>query len=351
MAELRVDDLVLRHGDNEILKGVSLTVPAGKVAAVLGPSGSGKRALLRAVAGLQTPLHGSIRIDDKVLFDASADIDLPAEAREFGVVLRSYALWPDRSVFENIAYGLKLRATRRAEIATRVEGALAQIGLADLADRYPRQLSREQQQRVALARALVYHPTVILLEEPLSGLEGELRDEARAWMRQIIASLNLSALLVTRDQTEATALADRISLLKDGLVEQEGTPFDLYEQPATLFAAQFMGHNNRLVGTLVESAGGRAVMEVGGMRLEGLARTRAHAGETAIGIIRLHKVLLGGGPGPNRIHMRLLTQMYLGERWELAFAKDDLMVRAYASAPLRHEFYHVEFPPDALWIF
>jgi iron(III) transport system ATP-binding protein len=351
MAELRIDDLALRHGENEILKGVSLIVPRGKVAAVLGRSGSGKRALLRAVAGLQTPYRGSIRIGEKVLFDSAAKIDLPAEVRGLGVVLRSYALWPDRSVFENIAYGLKLRGMPGPEIETRVESALAQIGLADLAGRYSEQLSNEQQQRVALARALVLQPAALLLEEPLSLLEGKLRDEARAWLRETIVSLGLSALLVTRDQIEATALADRISLLEAGLVEQEGTPFELYEQPATLFAAEFMGSNNRLEGKLVENADRRAVIEVAGTRLEGVARTHARAGEKATGVIRLQKVLLGGGPGQNRIRMRLETQMYVGERWELVFAKDDLTVRAYASAPLKHELYHVEFPGHALWIF
>jgi iron(III) transport system ATP-binding protein len=351
MAELRIDDLALSHAENEVLKGVSLTVPPGKVAAVLGRCGSGKRALLRAVAGLQTPSRGSIRIGERVLFDSAAGIDLPAEVRDLGVVFGSYALWPDRSVSENIAYGLKLRGIRGAEAKSRVESALAQFGLADLGERYPAQLSNEQQQRVAIARALVHEPAVLLLEEPLSLLDGKLRDEARAWLRRIIAARGLSALLVTRDQTTATAMADRISLLEQGLVEQEGTPFDLYEQPATLFAAEFMGSNNRLDGTLLESDGHRAVIDVAGTRLEGVARTRARAGEKVTGIIRLQKVLLGGGPGQNRIHMRLETQMYVGERWELVFSKDDVVVRAYVSAPLKHEFYHVELPTRALWIF
>jgi iron(III) transport system ATP-binding protein len=351
MAELNVDDLALRHGEHDTLKGVSLRVPPGKVGAVLGPSGSGKRALLRAIAGLQTPHRGAIRVGDKVLFDAAGKIDLPAEARGLGVVFRSYALWPDRSVFENIAYGLKLRGMRGPEIATRVETGLAQIGLEGLAGHYPRQLSNEQQQRVALARVLAYRPAVMLLEEPLSNLEGKLREEARALLRRIIVSVDLSALLVTRDPIEAMAFADRITLLNGGLVEQEGTPFDLYEQPATLFAAEFMGSNNRLDGTLIEVSGERAIIEVAGMHLEGVARTGARAGEKAVGIIRLHKVLLGGGPGQNRIRMRLLTQMYVGERWELVFAHDHLTARAYVSAPLRHEFYHVDFPSHALWIF
>ncbi len=351
MADLTVDDIALRYGDNEILKGVSVTVPPGKVVALLGPSGSGKTTLLRAVAGLETPHRGSIRIGEKAFFDAGKRIDLPAEARGLGLVFQSYALWPHRTVFGNVAYGLKLRRVPEAEIKARVEKALAQIGLAQLAERYPHQLSGGQQQRVALARALVYEPAVILLDEPLSNLDAKLREEARAWLRQLIVSLDLSALIVTHDQIEAMAIADRITLLNAGVIEQEGTPTELYQEPATLFAAEFMGNNNRLEGALVERAGARAVIEVMGERLEGRARGGGAVGTKTTGVIRLEKVMLGGGPGPNRIRMTLKTQMYIGERWELVLAKDAVSVRAYTSAPLKHETYHVEFPPAALWIF
>jgi iron(III) transport system ATP-binding protein len=351
MAELSVNDIALRYGDNEILKGVSVTVPPGKVVALLGPSGSGKTSLLRAVAGLETPHRGMIRIGDKVFFDPARKIDLPAEERGLGLVFQSYALWPHRTVFGNVAYGLKLRKASEAAIKIRVEKALSQIGLANLAERYPHQLSGGQQQRVALARALVYEPPVILLDEPLSNLDAKLREEARAWLRQLIVSLDLSALMVTHDQIEAMAIADRITLLNSGVIEQEGTPTELYQEPATLFAAEFMGNNNRLDGTLAEKTGQRAVIEVMGTKLEGLARTGAAVGAPATGVIRLEKVMLGGGPGPNRILMALKTQMYIGERWELVLAKDAVSVRAYTSSPLKHEFYHVEFPPNALWIF
>jgi iron(III) transport system ATP-binding protein len=351
MVDLTVKDLALRYAETDVLKGVSVKVPAGKVVALLGPSGSGKTTILRSVAGLETPHRGSIRIGEHVLFDTSRRINLPAEARRLGLVFQSYALWPHRSVFDNVAYGLKLRRIKAAEIKTRVDNALAQIGLAQLGQRYPHQLSGGQQQRVALARALVYEPAVILLDEPLSNLDAKLREEARAWLRQLIVSLNLSALMVTHDQIEAMAIADRITLLNVGLIEQEGTPIELYREPATLFAAEFMGNNNRLQGTLVEKVDKRAAIEVMGVRLEGVARTKAAVGEKATGVIRVEKVMLGGGPGSNRILMTLKTQMYIGERWELLFAKDDLTVRAYTAAQLKHEVYHVEFPAQALWIF
>src|SRR5262245_57730729 len=153
MPDLIVDDLALRYDQSDILRGVSVAVPAGKVVALLGPSGSGKTTLLRAVAGLERPHRGAIRIGGKVLFDAARKLDLPAEARGLGLVFQSYALWPHRTVFANVAYGLKLRGVGAAELERRVAKALAQIGLAELAERYPHQLSGGQQQRVALARA------------------------------------------------------------------------------------------------------------------------------------------------------------------------------------------------------
>jgi iron(III) transport system ATP-binding protein len=351
MAELTVTNLGLRLGDNEILKGVNAVIPSGKVVALLGPSGSGKTTLLRAVAGLETPHTGAIRLGDTTFFDAARGIDLPAEKRGLGLVFQSYALWPHRTVFDNVAYGLKLRDKPAAEIKARVEKALAQIGLAHLAQRYPHQLSGGQQQRVALARALVYEPPVILLDEPLSNLDAKLREEARAWLRQLIVSLNLSALCVTHDQVEAMAIADHIILLNAGSIEQEGAPTTLYNEPATLFAAEFMGSNNRVEGTISGAANGHAVLAIGDARLEGRPCGAAAQGAKATGVIRLERVRVAEAPGPNRLPMTLATQMYLGERWEQVFTRDKLQVRLFAERARPPGEYQVEFPPDALWIF
>jgi iron(III) transport system ATP-binding protein len=351
MAELVVKDLRLRLGENEILKGVSVAVPAGEVVALLGPSGSGKTTLLRAIAGLEQPHAGSIAIGDRVFYDATSGVELPAEKRGLGLVFQSYALWPHRSVFENVAYGLKLRGTPAPEIKERVEKTLAQIGLGHLGERYPHQLSGGQQQRVAIARALVYEPPVILLDEPLSNLDAKLREDARAWLRTLIVTLGLSAIHVTHDQVEAMAIADRIVLLNNGLIAQEGKPTFLYNEPATLFAAEFMGSNNRLDGTLVENANGRATIDVFGERLSGIARGKGAKGSKAVGIIRLERMVCASEPGPNRLKMELKAPMYLGERWELVFTRETLTVRAYASAPLEPGDHYVEFPPDALWVF
>ena len=286
-----------------------------------------------------------------MFYDATRKIDLPAEKRGLGLVFQSYALWPHRSVFDNVAYGLKLRGTPAAEIKMRVEKTLTRIGLGNLAERYPHQLSGGQQQRVAIARALVYEPPVILLDEPLSNLDAKLREEARAWLRTLIVTLGLSAIHVTHDQVEAMAIADRVILLEGGAVAQEGSPTALYNEPAILFAAEFMGSNNRLEGKLVENANGRATLEVFGERISGKSRTQAATGGKATGIIRLERVKCGSSPGPNRLKMELKAPMYLGERWELVFARENLTVRGYAEAPLGPGEHYVEFPADALWVF
>ncbi len=351
MDDLVIKDLHLSLGRVEVLKGVSLSVPAGEAVALLGPSGSGKTTLLRAIAGLEEPTSGTIAVGERVFFDAAQGINLPPEERGLGLVFQSYALWPHRTVFENVAAGLKLRGTTSDEIKQRVEKVLGQIGLSHLAGRLPPQLSGGQQQRVAIARALVYEPPVILLDEPLSNLDAKLREEARAFLRTLIVTLGLSAIHVTHDQLEAMALADRIVLLQGGEIAQDGSPTALYNEPATLFAAEFMGSNNRLEGRLLEKRNGRATMEVFGERLTGVARTQGVIGDTAVGIIRLERMRCTDEPGPNRLPMHLETPMYLGERWELLFARGHYTVRAYAREPLPPGEHYVEFPPEALWVF
>jgi iron(III) transport system ATP-binding protein len=351
MADLTVSDVALRYGGNEVLRAVSLTVPAGKVVALLGAAGSGKTALLRAIAGLDTPHRGTISIGEQVWFDADRRIDVPVEGRGLGLLAQSPSLWPHHTVFDNVAYGLMLRRVPAEEISARVRPMLEMIGLGETAGQHPLQLSAAEQQRVALARTLICDPELVLLDEPLSQFDAKSREEARSWLRQLIVSTQRPVLLTARDRLDAMALSDHIILLNGGAIEQEGTPSELYQQPASRFAAEFMGHHNRLEGTLLENAEERAAIEVIGIRLEGHSRTRAAVGEKATGIIRLERVLLGGGPGVNRIPMSVRAQLCLGERWEVVFAKDTLTARTYVAAPLKHEFYHLEFPPQALWIF
>ena len=352
--KLAVSDLHLSYGDNAILKGVSMRLRQGEVVSLLGPSGSGKTTLLRAVAGLEVPHRGTISIEARPVFDGAARLEVPAERRNLGLVFQSYALWPHRTVFDNVAYGLRLRNTAKGDIRERVDAALENLGLGHLGERLPHQLSGGQQQRVAIARALVYNPPVILMDEPLSNLDAKLREEARAWLRELILRLQLSALVVTHDQNEAMAMSDRILLLNNGVIEQEGTPQVMYGRPTTLFSAEFMDSNNRIPGQVAEIREGQARLVGEGWSLWGESRAPANAlraGSAAIGLVRLERVRVASGPGENRVHLPLVTSMYLGDRWEHLFHLGDIRLRAYGREPLPAGEHWLEIPRGDLWIF
>jgi iron(III) transport system ATP-binding protein len=349
MNKLVVDNLHLKYGDNPILKGVSLTLSPGEVVALLGASGSGKTTLLRSVAGLEQPSEGRIAIGDTVLYDSAAGIDLPVEKRNLGLVFQSYALWPHRTVFDNVAYGLRLRGTTSGDIDKRVTEALANLGLSALAQRLPHQLSGGQQQRVAIARALVYNPPVVLMDEPLSNLDAKLREEARAWLRELIVRLHISALVVTHDQTEAMAMSDRILLLNFGRIEQQGTPEEMYNRPQTLFTAEFMGSNNHLPGRVVQIANGHALLEGDGWRLWGAARGEIKPGDAATGLIRLERTRIANASGENRVAVEPVTGMFLGDRREQVFKLGAMRLRGYGQVDGKSAW--LEIPRDDFWVF
>lgn len=358
MIELTVEDLYLDYGDNPVLKGVSMDLRQGEVVSLLGPSGSGKTTLLRAVAGLESPARGRITIGTRAVYDAAAHVDIPAEERNLGLVFQSYALWPHKTVFENVAYPLRLRKTPSAELRERVQGVLEQLGLGHLGERHPHQLSGGQQQRVAIGRALVYSPPVILLDEPLSNLDAKLREEARAFLRELIVRLGLSALMVTHDQAEAMAISDRILLLNDGHIVQQGTPQQMYGAPESLFTAEFMGSNNRLSGRVGEVRGERARLDGPGWSLWGQARPGLAEGMDATAVIRVEQVRVATQPGgDNTIALDLATSMYLGDRWEYVFrspetaAPGDLALRAYGNLPREPGSCSVAVPAEHVWVF
>jgi len=353
MIELSVENLHLTYGDNPVLKGVSMELKRGEVVSLLGPSGSGKTTLLRAVAGLEKPTSGIITIGKTRVYDGNPRSEIPAEARNLGLVFQSYALWPHKTVFENVAYPLKLRKVAAAEIKQRVQTVLEQLGLGHLGNRHPHQLSGGQQQRVAIGRALVYNPPVILLDEPLSNLDAKLREEARVFLRELIVKLGLSALMVTHDQNEAMAISDRILLLNNGVIEQQGTPQEMYGSPKTLFAAEFMGSNNRLHGTVSALENGRARIEGASWALWGMAGEGVSVGEEATAVIRVERLRIASAPEENMLALPLLTSMYLGDRWEYLFRTegDDFAIRAYGSALRDAERCHLTLPVSDLWIF
>ena len=352
MIELSVENLHLTYGDNPVLKGVSMTLGRGEVVSLLGPSGSGKTTLLRAVAGLEKPTSGRIAIGNRTVYDGTPRSEIPAEERNLGLVFQSYALWPHKTVFDNVAYPLKLRKVAAGEIKERVQRVLDQLGLGHLGNRHPHQLSGGQQ-RVAIGRALVYNPPVILLDEPLSNLDAKLREEARVFLRELIIKLGLSALMVTHDQNEAMAISDRILLLNNGVIEQQGTPQEMYGSPATLFAAEFMGSNNRLHGKVMALENGRARIEGASWSLWGRAGEGVSVGEPATAVIRVERLRLDGAAQDNSLQLPLLTSMYLGDRWEYLFRTegDDFPLRAYGTALRDAEHCHLTLPAEDVWIF
>jgi iron(III) transport system ATP-binding protein len=349
--KLVVENLHLQYGDNPILKGVSMTLNPGEVVALLGASGSGKTTLLRSVAGLEQPSRGRITIGGAVLYDSEAGVDMPVEKRNLGLVFQSYALWPHRSVFDNVAYGLRLRGIPASGIDERVNQALTNLGLGPLAKRLPHQLSGGQQQRVAIARALVYNPPVVLMDEPLSNLDAKLREEARAWLRELIVRLGLSALVVTHDQTEAMAMSDKILLLNFGKIEQQGTPEDMYNRPQTQFTAEFMGSNNHLPGKIAQIADGRALLAGDGWRLWGAARGPMAVGDAATGVIRLECTRIASSEGADCVKAELVTDMFLGDRKENLFKLGELRLRCYGNVPPGSRDCFLELPPEDLWVF
>jgi putative spermidine/putrescine transport system ATP-binding protein len=255
MARVTLDHLTKTYGTNRVVDDVSLTVEQGELVALLGPSGCGKTTTLRMIAGFVEATSGRVLIGE-------ADVtDLPPYRRDTGMVFQGYALFPHMTVFGNVAFGLEMRKVGKADIEARVRRALELVRLGDLGERYPRQLSGGQQQRVALARALVVEPEVFLLDEPLSNLDAKLRSEVRIEIRQLQQSLGLTTVFVTHDQEEALTLADRLVVMNQGVIQQIGSPTELYERPANAFVADFIGKSNFLKGRL--AAAGRFVTESG----------------------------------------------------------------------------------------
>jgi ABC-type Fe3+/spermidine/putrescine transport system ATPase subunit len=241
---LSVEDLVVRYGPITAVGGVTFNVHRGEHLTLLGPSGCGKTTTLRAIAGLETPSGGRIVIDGVTVDEPAAVRHVPPERRGLSMVFQSYAIWPHMTVFDNVAFGLRARGMRRAEARPAVERALSLVDLSGLADRAATRLSGGQQQRVALARALACDAKVVLLDEPLSNLDAQLRVAMRGELAQLRRQLGFTAVYVTHDQEEAFALSDRIIVMRAGQIEQQGTPTEIHAAPRTRFVASFLGMRN-----------------------------------------------------------------------------------------------------------
>jgi putative spermidine/putrescine transport system ATP-binding protein len=311
MAFLDLKGLVKSFGANTVVKGFDLGIDKGEFVSLLGPSGCGKTTVLRMVAGFERPSSGQIVIDGK---DVTA---LKPNQRNIGMVFQAYALFPNMTVAGNVGFGLKIAGWDRAKAAARVEEMLRLIGLPQLGDRYPFQLSGGQQQRVALARALAPQPQVLLLDEPLSALDAKIRVSLREEIRQIQRRLGITTIFVTHDQEEALSISDRIVVMNQGIADQVGAPFEIYNRPATKFVAGFVGHLNSMSARLTNPAKGELVVGDQPVRL-GRA-VDGTAGSDIILTLRPEVVALGQKQGND--------QSLKGRVGEVAFLGSVIRVR------------------------
>jgi len=293
MAAVRLLALTKRFGEDvAAVRDLTLAIRHGELLSLLGPSGCGKTTTLRLIAGFLAPDAGEIWLGDRRL--SAPRETVPPERRGMSMLFQSYAVWPHKTVAENVTYGLKFRPVPRADWPRRLRDALALVHLEGFGDRYPGELSGGQQQRVALARALVVEPTILLLDEPLSNLDAHLREEMRFEIRRLHEASQITTVYVTHDQAEAMVTSDRIAVMNAGRLEQVGTPAEVYERPATAFVAGFIGRTNLFKGRL--AAGGRVACE-GGLELVTAAGPEHPPGEAVAVSIRPHTVGLAPAAG------------------------------------------------------
>ncbi|MER3459775.1 MAG: polyamine ABC transporter ATP-binding protein [candidate division GAL15 bacterium] len=267
MAGVVVERLGKRYNDAWVIRGLDVTVDDGEFVSLLGPSGCGKTTTLRIIAGFVRPTEGRVIVEGRVL--STPEWQVPPERRGMAMVFQSYAVWPHMTVFQNVAYPLRCRRVTRRELELRTRRALELVRLQQVADRYPGELSGGQQQRVALARALVGEPAVLLLDEPLSNLDARLREELRDEIAELQRRLGFTVLYVTHDQVEAMAMSDRVAVMREGQIEQIGSPQEVYEKPRTPFVAGFVGRASFLEGEAVAWQEGRVQVVLGdGQRVE-----------------------------------------------------------------------------------
>jgi iron(III) transport system ATP-binding protein len=307
------------------VRSLNVLARGGEVLTLLGPSGCGKTTTLRAIAGLETPQHGRIMIDDRLVFDASCGINLPPERRGLSMIFQSYAIWPHMTVFENVAFGLRARGVVRGELASAVRRSLDLVGLTALADRPATRLSGGQQQRVALARSIAANPGVILFDEPLSNLDAQLRLEMRAELRKLQRDLGLTAIYVTHDQEEALVLSDHLAVMRDGTIEQAGTPSEIHERPNTRFVAEFVGVRNILPCAVVHKGDGPAACLPGGILLS--VRGAVPQGPACV-CFRPISVRLSPAPNPGSFPGILTAISYLGDLMQYEVRAGDFTIEA-----------------------
>jgi iron(III) transport system ATP-binding protein len=315
LSRLKLSGVSKRFGDFLAVDGIDLELKSGEFVSLLGPSGCGKTTTLRMIAGFVDPTLGTIEMDDKILSSPAGSV--PPDRRQMSMIFQSYAIWPNMTVEQNVAFGLELRKIASAEVKRRVGEMLEVVHMNHLADRYPSELSGGQQQRVALARAIVIRPSVLLLDEPLSNLDATLREEMRFEIRRLHDEFHVTTVYVTHDQAEAMVTSDRIAVMNHGRIEQVDHPRALYNKPKTRFVAGFIGRTNFIEGT----SNGQDIS------FDGFALPRAGferevpSGAKAVFSVRPHSLRLSDAPSAARngcasVGVVVVERAFLGEHWD-----------------------------------
>jgi iron(III) transport system ATP-binding protein len=341
VASVELKGLSKHYGNAVAVDGVSLRVEHGQLVCLLGPSGCGKTTTLRLIAGFIEPSAGEIVVGGKVLSSPARTV--PPEGRNMSMIFQSYALWPHMTVAENVAYGLKIRKLDKATIGGKLQAILSTARLEALADRYPGELSGGQQQRVSLARALVVEPETLLLDEPLSNLDANLREEMRFEIRRLHDRYRYTTVYVTHDQAEAMTTADLIAVMNHGKVEQLGPPEEIYSRPRSEFVARFIGGANILRGSALDEAR----VSVAGSTLRTTGRTLT-AGKPVALSVRQHEIVLAAGKpqsGDNHLNAVVTRQVFLGSARDYTVALDD-KTELRVTAPPGHNIA----PGERVWL-
>ena len=319
MATVELRNLTKRYGANAVVDDVSLRIEHGQLVCLLGPSGCGKTTTLRLIAGFVEPTDGEIVVGGKTVSSPARTV--PPEGRNMSMIFQSYALWPHMTVAENVAYGLRLRKLPAAEIQARLAAILGTTRLQPLAERYPGELSGGQQQRVSLARALVVEPETLLLDEPLSNLDANLREEMRFEIRRLHDQYRYTTVYVTHDQAEAMTTSDLIAVMNGGRIEQLGTPEDIYNRPRSVFVARFIGGSNILRGDALDEE--RVALPGGTLQVSGLRLTAGQPGAVSIRQHQLRLVLQPPAPHANALPATVIRQVFLGTSRDYILALAD----------------------------
>jgi len=341
MSKLALRNVSRRYGAVEAVADFSLDLVQGEFVSLLGPSGCGKTTTLRMIAGFMPPSTGTIEMDGQQISSASSVV--PPERRRMSMIFQSYAIWPNMTVGENVGFGLQVRKLSRAEIDRRVDAILDVVQMRGLKARYPAELSGGQQQRVALARAIVVEPEVLLLDEPLSNLDANLREEMRFEIRRLHDRYRYTTVYVTHDQSEAMTTADLIAVMNHGKVEQLAPPEEIYSHPRSEFVARFIGGANILRGSALDEAR----VSVAGSTLRTTGRTLT-AGKPVALSVRQHEIVLAAGKpqsGDNHLNAVVTRQVFLGSARDYTVALDD-KTELRVTAPPGHNIA----PGERVWL-